>query len=126
MSVFGQKLYHQESMARNGERDLDLESGRKRSATRPWISTLDPKRRGRRRTPNNYQPSAFFDRLARNQTTMLEFLRSNWSDILWHIAQHLWLVFISIPIAMVLALPLGFLITRPNPLRPPVLVIPYV
>src|SRR6266404_2653130 len=31
---------------------------------------------------------------------MLEFLRSNWSDILWHVAQHLWLVFISIAVAM--------------------------
>ncbi len=65
MSVFGQKLYHQEPMARNAERDLDLESGGEQSATRPWISTCDPKRRRRRRTSNNYQPSAFFDRLAR-------------------------------------------------------------
>lgn len=27
MFVFGQKLYHQESTARNAERDLDLECG---------------------------------------------------------------------------------------------------
>src|SRR6266404_3928632 len=52
---------------------------------------------------------------------MLEFLRANWSDILWHIAQHLWLVFISIAIAMVIALPLGILITRRKRLRAPVL-----
>ena len=52
---------------------------------------------------------------------MLEFLRANWSDILWHIAQHLWLVFISIAIAIVIALPLGILITRRKRLRTPVL-----
>src|SRR5258708_40295888 len=57
---------------------------------------------------------------------MLEFLRSNWSDILWHVAQHLWLVFISIAIAMVIALPLGILITRRKRLRAPVLGIPNV
>src|ERR1700694_3622424 len=54
---------------------------------------------------------------------MLEFLRSNWSDILWHIAQHLWLVFISIAIAVAIALPLGVLITRRKRLRAPVLAI---
>jgi osmoprotectant transport system permease protein len=52
---------------------------------------------------------------------MLEFLKANWSDILSHIAQHLWLVFISIAIAMVIALPLGVLITRRKRLRGPVL-----
>src|SRR5437764_1795840 len=52
---------------------------------------------------------------------MTEFLRSNWSDILAHIAQHVWLVFISIAIAMVIALPLGILITRRKRLRGPVL-----
>src|SRR5438270_8303853 len=52
---------------------------------------------------------------------MLDFLKSNWSDILAHIAQHLWLVFISIAIAVVIALPVGVLITRKKSLRSPVL-----
>jgi osmoprotectant transport system permease protein len=52
---------------------------------------------------------------------MLEFLRANWSDILAHIAQHVWLVFISIAIAAAIALPLGILITRRKRLRAPVL-----
>ena len=54
---------------------------------------------------------------------MIEFLKANWSDILSHIAQHLWLVFISIAIAIVIALPLGVLITRRKRLRGPVLAI---
>lgn len=52
---------------------------------------------------------------------MLEFLKANWSDILSHVAQHLWLVFISIAIASVIALPVGILITRRKRLRAPVL-----
>jgi len=52
---------------------------------------------------------------------MLEFLRANWSDILAHIAQHVWLVFISIAIAVVIALPVGVLITRKKSLRSPIL-----
>src|SRR5205807_256997 len=52
---------------------------------------------------------------------MIEFLQSNWSDILSHIAQHLWLVFLSIAIAIVIALPVGILITRKRRLRAPVL-----
>ena len=52
---------------------------------------------------------------------MLEFLKTNWSDILSHIAQHSWLVFISIAIAMAIALPVGILITRRKALRGPVL-----
>ncbi len=43
---------------------------------------------------------------------MFEFLRANWPDILSHIAQHVWLVFISTAIAIIIALPLGILITR--------------
>lgn len=54
---------------------------------------------------------------------MLEFLKANWSDILAHIAQHVWLVFISIAIAIVIALPLGILITRRKRWRGPVLAI---
>src|SRR2546429_8887980 len=52
---------------------------------------------------------------------MLDFLKSNWPDILAHIAQHVWLVFISIAIAIVIALPVGVLITRQKRLRGPVL-----
>lgn len=51
----------------------------------------------------------------------MEFLRSNWSDILAHIAQHVWLVFISIAIAVAIGLPLGILISRKKRLRAPVL-----
>ena len=52
---------------------------------------------------------------------MTEFLRSNWSDILTHIGQHVWLVFISIAIAVVIALPVGVLISRKKSLRSPIL-----
>src|SRR2546421_9421032 len=52
---------------------------------------------------------------------MTEFLRSNWSDILAHIAQHVWLVLISIAIATVIAVPVGIAITRRKKLRGPVL-----
>src|SRR5256885_14617212 len=52
---------------------------------------------------------------------MLEFLKANWPDILSHIAQHVWLVLISITIATVIALPVGILITRQKRLRGPVL-----
>src|SRR5437762_3374346 len=53
--------------------------------------------------------------------SMLEFLKQNWSDILAHIGQHLWLVSISIGIAIFIGLPLGILITRRKRLRGPVL-----
>src|SRR5213078_2811191 len=52
---------------------------------------------------------------------MIEFLQANWSDILSHIAQHLWLVTISIAIALLIGLPLGILITRRKRLRGSVL-----
>jgi osmoprotectant transport system substrate-binding protein/osmoprotectant transport system permease protein len=52
---------------------------------------------------------------------MLEFLKANGSDLLAHIAQHVWLVFIATAIAIVIALPLGILITRRKRLRGPVL-----
>ena len=52
---------------------------------------------------------------------MLEFLKQNWADILSHIAQHVWLVTISIGIAILIGLPLGILITRRKRLRGPVL-----
>lgn len=51
----------------------------------------------------------------------MEFLKANWSDILAHIAQHVWLVFIAIVIAVAIALPVGILITRRQELRGPVL-----
>src|SRR2546421_1164947 len=52
---------------------------------------------------------------------MIDFLRSNWSDIVAHVAQHVWLVLISTAIAVAIALPLGILITRRKKLRGPVL-----
>src|SRR5437899_2673935 len=52
---------------------------------------------------------------------MLEFLKANWSDILAHVVQHVWLVFISTAIAIIIALPLGILITRRKNLRGPIL-----
>ena len=52
---------------------------------------------------------------------MMEFLKANWLDILSHIAQHLWLVSISIAVAVLIALPVGILITRRKRLRGPVL-----
>src|SRR5256886_1738671 len=52
---------------------------------------------------------------------MLEFLKANWSDIVAHVVQHVWLVLISTVIAIAIALPLGILITRRKRLRGPVL-----
>jgi osmoprotectant transport system permease protein len=52
---------------------------------------------------------------------MTEFLKSNWADILSHVTQHVWLVFIAIAIAMVIGLPVGILISRKKSLRAPVL-----
>src|SRR5215510_4890385 len=52
---------------------------------------------------------------------MLEFLKSNWSDIVAHIAQHVWLVFVSTVLAIAIALPLGIIITRRKNLRGPIL-----
>lgn len=52
---------------------------------------------------------------------MLEFLRTNWSDFLTHVAQHILLVSISTIIAIVIAVPVGILITRRKRLRGPVL-----
>src|SRR5438477_10539287 len=52
---------------------------------------------------------------------MNEFLRSNWSDIVAHVVQHVWLVLISTAIAIAIALPLGILLTRRKRLRAPVL-----
>jgi osmoprotectant transport system permease protein len=54
---------------------------------------------------------------------MSEFIRSNWADIVAHIAQHVWLVFIATAVAIIIALPLGIWITRRKRLRGPVLAI---
>src|SRR5919205_4090325 len=51
----------------------------------------------------------------------MEFLRTNWSDILSHIAQHLWLVFVSILVAVIIGVPVGIILTRYRVLRAPVL-----
>lgn len=51
----------------------------------------------------------------------MEFLQRNWEDVLSHTAEHLWLVFISVTIAVLVGLPLGILLTRFKRLRAPVL-----
>ncbi|HVG34928.1 MAG TPA: ABC transporter permease/substrate-binding protein [Pyrinomonadaceae bacterium] len=50
-----------------------------------------------------------------------EFFRSNWADILVHVEQHLWLVLVSITIAVLIGVPVGVLLTRYKSLRGPVL-----
>jgi len=52
---------------------------------------------------------------------MLDVSQTERSDISLHIGQHLWLVSISIGIAIFIGLPLGILITRRKRLRGPVL-----
>jgi len=51
----------------------------------------------------------------------MEFLRTNWQDILAHVVQHLWLVFISTGVAAAVGVPVGIYITRHKHLRGPVL-----
>ena len=51
----------------------------------------------------------------------IAFLKTNWPDILAHVAQHLWLVLVSTSIAAIIGVPLGILITRWKGLRAPVL-----
>jgi osmoprotectant transport system substrate-binding protein/osmoprotectant transport system permease protein len=53
--------------------------------------------------------------------TFLNFLRQNWFEFLTLLRQHLWLVFISTLIAVVIGLPTGILLTRKKSLRGPVL-----
>ncbi|HEX8140563.1 MAG TPA: ABC transporter permease/substrate-binding protein [Pyrinomonadaceae bacterium] len=50
-----------------------------------------------------------------------EFLRGNWTDILAHVEQHLWLVLVSTFVAVLLGVPAGILLTRYRRLRAPVL-----
>lgn len=52
---------------------------------------------------------------------LLEFLQRNWTDLLSHTAEHLWLVAVSTIIAILVGIPLGVLLTRFKILRGPVL-----
>ncbi|HEX8747501.1 MAG TPA: ABC transporter permease/substrate-binding protein [Pyrinomonadaceae bacterium] len=51
----------------------------------------------------------------------MDFLQRNWADVLSHTAEHLWLVFISTGLAVLIGIPLGILLTRFKSLRAPVL-----
>ncbi|HEY0320773.1 MAG TPA: glycine betaine ABC transporter substrate-binding protein [Pyrinomonadaceae bacterium] len=51
----------------------------------------------------------------------MEFLQRNWSDVLSHTGEHLWLVAVSTAIAVLIGIPLGVLLTRFKALRGPVL-----
>lgn len=53
--------------------------------------------------------------------SLLEFLQRNWSDVLSHTAEHLWLVALSTATAVMIGIPLGILLTRFKRLRGPVL-----
>src|SRR5260370_29427438 len=49
------------------------------------------------------------------------FLQQNWPELWEHLREHLWLVFISILIAVAIGIPTGILLTRRQSLRGPVL-----
>ena len=49
------------------------------------------------------------------------FLQQNWPELLQHLREHLWLVFISTLIAVAIGLPTGILLTRKKSLRGPIL-----
>jgi osmoprotectant transport system permease protein len=51
----------------------------------------------------------------------MEFLQRNWTDVLSHTGEHLWLVAVSTMIAVLIGIPLGVLLTRFKSLRGPVL-----
>jgi osmoprotectant transport system permease protein len=53
--------------------------------------------------------------------TFWNFLQQNWPELLTLVRQHLWLVFISTLIAVVIGIPTGILLTRKQSLRGPVL-----
>ena len=53
--------------------------------------------------------------------TFWNFLQQNWPELLILLRQHLWLVFISTLIAVVVGIPTGILLTRKQSLRGPVL-----
>src|ERR1043166_2245010 len=49
------------------------------------------------------------------------FLQQNWPELLEHLREHLWLVFLSTLIAVAIGLPTGVLLTRQKSLRGPIL-----
>ena len=49
------------------------------------------------------------------------FIQQNWPELLQHLREHLWLVFISTLIAVAIGIPTGILVTRRQSLRSPVL-----
>ncbi len=49
------------------------------------------------------------------------FLQQNWPEVLQHLREHLWLVFVSTLIAVAIGLPTGVLLTRNKILRTPIL-----
>lgn len=53
--------------------------------------------------------------------SFIRFLQQNWSELLQHLREHLWLVFISTLIAVAIGIPTGILLTRKQSLRSPVL-----
>ncbi len=54
-------------------------------------------------------------------TDFLQFLRSNWPELLTLTREHIFLVLISTGLAILLGVPLGVLLTRVKPLRTPIL-----
>ena len=53
--------------------------------------------------------------------SFLHFLQQNWPELLQHLREHLWLVFISTLIAVAIGIPTGILLTRRKSLRSPIL-----
>src|SRR6185295_724894 len=53
--------------------------------------------------------------------TFWHFLQQNWPELLTRLREHVWLVFISILIAVAIGIPAGILLTRKQSLRGPVL-----
>ena len=49
------------------------------------------------------------------------FLQQNWPELLEHLREHLWLVFVSTLIAVAIGIPTGILLTRRKSLRSSVL-----
>lgn len=49
------------------------------------------------------------------------FIQQNWPELLQHLREHLWLVFVSTLIAVAIGIPTGVLLTRRKSLRSPVL-----
>src|SRR3989441_11624923 len=53
--------------------------------------------------------------------SFLHFLQQNWPELLQHLREHLWLVFLSTLIAVAIGIPTGILLTRRKSLRSPIL-----